>query len=97
MKNLKSLLGKLNDTFQIVPPAPGVAMLGDLPLSYGRLLAFGLSLAVLIALIVFLRTNRLGRALRAVFQNREVARLRGIDTARMYRLAFVLGTAITTE
>jgi len=88
--------GKINDTFQITPPVPGVALLGALPVSYGRLIAFGLALAVLVALIVFLRTNRLGRALRAVFQNREVARLRGIDTVRIYRFAFVLGTVVTT-
>lgn len=88
--------GKLNDTFQITQPVPGFALIEPVPISYGRFIAFALSLAVLFGLILFLRMNRLGRALRAVFQNREVARLRGIDTTKMYRFAFVLGTMVTT-
>jgi branched-subunit amino acid ABC-type transport system permease component len=88
--------GKLNDTFQIAQPMPGFALIQPVPISYGRLFAFSLSLAVLLGLILFLRLNRVGRALRAVFQNREVARLRGINTTKMYRFAFLLGTMVTT-
>jgi branched-chain amino acid transport system permease protein len=88
--------GKLNDTFSITAPIPGFAMIQPVPISYGRLIAFLLALLVVASLIIFLRTNRLGRALRAVFQNREVAQLRGIDTVKIYRFAFVLGTVVTT-
>jgi branched-subunit amino acid ABC-type transport system permease component len=75
--------GKLNDTFSITAPIPGFAMIQPVPISYGRLIAFLLALLVVASLIIFLRTNRLGRALRAVFQNREVAQLRGIDTVKI--------------
>jgi branched-subunit amino acid ABC-type transport system permease component len=88
--------GKLNDSFQIKTPISGFFMIQPVPVSNGRMLAFVLAVAVLGGLIVFLRMNRLGRALRAVFQNREMARLRGIDMRQMYRFSFVLGTIVTT-
>ena len=88
--------GKLNDTFQTNAPIPGMFIIQPVPISYGRLTAFLLAVAVLVALIMFLRLNRLGRALRAVFQNRDVARLRGIDMRKMYRFSFLLGSMVTT-
>ena len=87
--------GKLNDSFQIRPPVSGFAIIEPYPISNARLLAFVLGASVLAGLIVFLRMHRIGRALRAVFQNRDVARLRGINTVWVYRFAFVLGTLIT--
>jgi branched-subunit amino acid ABC-type transport system permease component len=88
--------GKLNDTFQIAAPVSGFAVIEPVPISYSRLMAFCLAISVLVGLIAFLKMNRLGRALRAVFQNREVAALRGIDTVKIYRFAFVLGTVVTS-
>ncbi len=88
--------GKMTDTFQIVPPVTGFLVLEPFPISNARAIAFALAALVLVGLIVFLRMHRIGRALRAVFQNRDVARLRGINTPRIYRFAFVLGTMVTT-
>ncbi len=88
--------GKISDTFSVDPPVRGLAFLEPTPLSNARLLAFAAAAAVLCALIAFLRFHRVGRSLRAVFQNREVARLRGINTVSVYRLALGLGTAVST-
>jgi branched-subunit amino acid ABC-type transport system permease component len=88
--------GKISDTFQVTAPVEGFAMIEPVPISYTRLLAFALAVLVLASLVAFLKMHRIGRALRAVFQNREAARLRGIDTLKIYRFAFLLGTAITT-
>lgn len=88
--------GKISDTFQINAPINGFAMIEPVPISYARLTAFVLAAGVLAGLVAFLRLHRIGRALRAVFQNREAAALRGIDTLKIYRFAFLLGTIITT-
>jgi branched-subunit amino acid ABC-type transport system permease component len=88
--------GKISDTFQVTVPVNGFAIIEPVPIAYTRLIAFVLAASVLGGLVAFLRLHRIGRALRAVFQNREAARLRGIDTLKIYRFAFLLGTAITT-
>jgi branched-subunit amino acid ABC-type transport system permease component len=90
------LFGKISDTFAVAPPARGYALISPTPISNARLLAFVMAATVLCTLIGFLRFHRFGRALRAVFQNREVARLRGIDIVATYRLALGLGTVVTT-
>ena len=51
----------------------------------------GPPLALLFAL---LRFHRYGRALRAVFQNREAAALRGVDVRAIYRFSFILGNGV---
>jgi branched-chain amino acid transport system permease protein len=43
---------------------------------------------------LLLRLHRYGRALRAVFQNREAAALRGVNVRAVYRLSFALGMLI---
>lgn len=87
--------GKISDTFQVTSPFAGFAMIEPVPISNTRLIAFVLAACVLGGLVAFLRLHSIGRALRAVFQNREAARLRGIDTLKIYRFAFLLGTMIT--
>jgi len=62
------------------------------PLTRG--IAFIASIAVTIALYLFLTRTYIGTALRAVSQNREAAQLLGIDVKMMYRLAFGLGVGI---
>ena len=70
------------------------AMLGPFPIPNNRLLVMAVSLLVLVALFALLRYHPYGRALRAVFQNREAAALRGVDVRSIYRLSFVLGSTI---
>ena len=69
-------------------------MLGPFPIPNNRLLVMAVSLLVLVALFALLRYHPYGRALRAVFQNREAAALRGVDVRSIYRLSFVLGSTI---
>jgi branched-chain amino acid transport system permease protein len=49
---------------------------------------------VTIAVIVFLRSTRLGRAMRAVSVNAEAARLMGIRVESVYRWSWAISTAI---
>lgn len=64
-------------------------------ISVPYLAAFVVSLVAGAALYLFLERTRLGRAIRATAQNPLAAQLMGINTRRMYSVAFGLGTGLT--
>ncbi len=68
-------------------------LFGIASVSRGNLVAFAVSVAATVALMVFLQRTHLGRAIRAVAQNRYAAPLMGIDVNRIYAITFGLGTA----
>jgi len=85
---------KWSDQFSLPPIVSGITMIGPMPIPNNRLLVMAVSLVVLGLLFTLLRYHPYGRALRAVFQNREAAALRGVNVKGIYKLSFVLGTAI---
>lgn len=62
--------------------------------SVPRLVIFVLTTALTAALVVFLQRTMIGTAIRAVSQDRQAARLMGIDVERTYLLTFGLGAAL---
>jgi branched-chain amino acid transport system permease protein len=86
--------GTWSDQFQLPPIMPGVTLLGPFPISNNRLASMIIAALLLGGLFSLLRFHRYGRALRAVFQNREAAALRGVDVRAIYRLSFVLGNGV---
>jgi branched-chain amino acid transport system permease protein len=72
----------------IVPIGAGV------PIRYTGVLIIVVSLALALALQQFVDHSRLGRAMRATAQDRDVARLMGINPDRVIVLTFVLGGAL---
>lgn len=72
----------------------GAFRLGELSVTYGRLWIFIFCLLVFTALLLLLRRTRLGLQMRAVTQNRQMARAMGIRTARVDALTFGLGSGI---
>ena len=68
--------------------------LGPVVVNYTRLIAFSVSILLVIALFLFLKYSRTGKALRAASQNRNAASLMGINVKRIYLLAFALGAAL---
>jgi branched-chain amino acid transport system permease protein len=66
----------------------------DVTVPYGRLIAFAVSMVLMVALILWLRFAELGRAVRAVAQRRDAALLMGIDVNRMYLLSFMVSAAL---
>lgn len=86
--------GVWSDQFQIPPFVSGITMIGPFPMSNNRLAALTIALILLTALFALLRFHKYGRALRAVFQNREAAALRGVDVRGIYRMSFLLGNAV---
>lgn len=59
-----------------------------------RLVVLAAATAVTVALGLFLRRTMLGRAIRAVAQDRSAARLVGVDVERIYMLTFGIGAAL---
>ncbi len=86
--------GTWSDQFQLPPLVTGVTLIGPFPIANNRLMVLFLALAILAALFALLRFHRFGRALRAVFQNREAATLRGVNVKAVYTLSFILGNAV---
>ena len=85
---------KWSDQFSLPPIIDGITMIGPLPIQNNRLLVMAVSLSILVFLFFLLRFHPYGRALRAVFQNREAAALRGVNVRAIYKLSFVLGSTI---
>lgn len=85
---------KWSDQFTLPPLIEGVTMFGPFPMSNNRLSVLVIGFFLLVALFWFLRQTSYGRALRAVFQNREAAALRGVNVHGMYKFSFVLGSTI---
>jgi branched-chain amino acid transport system permease protein len=59
-----------------------------------KLIAFAAAILTGAALIWFLRTSRMGQAIRATAQNARAARVMGVDTDRVYAWTFGLNAAI---
>ncbi len=72
----------------------GSFLVGPFALSKPRLAACAFAVVITVASFVFLRATRLGKAIRAVSQSREVAQVCGIDVQRIHLLAFGLGSAL---
>jgi len=62
--------------------------------SVPRLIGMGVMVTTCLALYLFFTRTDLGRAVRATGQDREVARLMGINDARIYGVAYALSAAL---
>jgi branched-chain amino acid transport system permease protein len=91
------LLGSLfSNTQRVTTPAyaTDAFILGDLFVPKGQLYAGAISLAIVAALLLFLRTTRFGTAIRATTQNRAAAELMGVNVGRVSMLTFGIGLAL---
>jgi len=69
--------------------------IGDtLNINYARLLAFLVSVAITVALSLFLARSDMGRSIRSTAQNRDAAALCGINVSKVYNVTFGLGCAV---
>jgi branched-chain amino acid transport system permease protein len=65
--------------------------LGDIDISFARLLAFIVALLGACGLYLFLTRSFLGTAIRAIAQDREIMGLMGVDARRIYVLTSAIG------
>lgn len=72
----------------------GAWVIGGLAISKPRLIAFLFATAVTALSFVLLQRTRLGKAIRATSQSREVAMVCGVDVARIHMLTFGFASAL---
>jgi branched-chain amino acid transport system permease protein len=68
--------------------------LGSLYLRVELVLGFAISLAVTLALMVFIKRSYIGKAIRATVQDRDAAMLMGINVPRLFLMTFAGGSAL---
>ena len=78
------------------PLAGGPLFLGPIVLTKARLFAVAVSIVLMIATYLVIQKTRLGRAMRATFQDPMAAKLVGIRTANIYAGTFAMGTVIAS-
>jgi len=71
-----------------------VMRIGGLSISTPRLVAFFVAVALAGGFFLFLKRTLVGKALRALAEDRDAAALMGIPVRRLYVLAFGLGTGL---
>lgn len=79
-----------------IPPLTGIGVTTILGVvvNYSKLLAVGVSAAVLVGTWIFITKSKIGRAMRAASQDSEAAMLMGINTERLYMLAMGISASL---
>lgn len=72
----------------------GNISVGGITFANNRLFILGLALLCVLGLTLILRTTPLGRRIRAVVQNRDLAEVSGIATERVDRTTFFIGSGL---
>jgi urea transport system permease protein len=71
-----------------------IAVAEGISLANSRLFILGLALLSVLALTLVLRFTPLGRRIRAVVQNRDLAEVSGVATGRVDRMTFFIGSGL---
>jgi branched-chain amino acid transport system permease protein len=69
----------------------GSVNFADMSFAWSRILAFGVALAGMLALWLFLSRTFLGTAIRAIAQDRQIMPLMGVDSRRIYLVTSAIG------
>lgn len=72
----------------------GTVTVGELRISGNTLLTLGCTTAVMVALTLFIKYTRIGRAMVAVSDDRGAAQLMGIPVNRIITITFAIGSAL---
>jgi branched-chain amino acid transport system permease protein len=72
----------------IPPVSSEVLMLGDIIVPVDRLIVVLIAVGALAAFYAFIRGTRAGLAMRAAAQDLEIAETQGVNTRRIYKIAF---------
>jgi branched-chain amino acid transport system permease protein len=71
-----------------------VLAIGELPISYARLIAFGVALFCMLAVWLFLTRSYIGTAIRAIAQDRQIMPLMGVDSRKVYLVTSAVGGSL---
>jgi len=85
-----------SETFDTSPPAllDGSVALGAITVPAYRIFLVFVSVAVLGAILLTLRTTNFGRLVRATSSDRDMALLLGVDVPKLYTAVFLIGAAL---
>ena len=87
------LYGGSNQLY-LLPVIPAL-QLGDLRVAYYRIVVVGLAIAAIIALHFILQNTKIGKAMRAVADNIDLARVSGINVERVVLWTWVITGTLT--
>ena len=85
--------GRRNRTFPSLIPSGKIEMAG-VQITYTQLFIIAFSLFLMVALLLFVNRTVFGMSIRAVAENRDAARLMGINVTRVIQLVFIIGPAL---
>jgi branched-chain amino acid transport system permease protein len=72
----------------------GTLRLGELRIAYGTLVTLAVTVVVMVALTLFVKYSKPGRAMVAVSEDRGAAQLMGINTNGIIAITFAIGSAL---
>ena len=72
----------------------GVLKLGELTVEYGTFITLAATVVIMVALTLFVKFTRIGRAMVAVSEDKDAARLMGINVNSIITLTFAIGSAL---
>lgn len=82
------------DFKQIPEPVPGILSVGGITITWQRLIVIAASVVAMLGLNYFLKRTLTGTTIEALAQNREGARLVGINTNRAGMITFAISGAL---
>lgn len=92
LEDLQRMIFGVQSIYQDTPMSLlGITQIGGIVYLNYQLLLIGLAVLVLVALRLFITRTRLGRLLAAVVADREVSQAMGINTNKVFMIAFTLG------
>ncbi|MCQ2565997.1 MAG: branched-chain amino acid ABC transporter permease [Clostridia bacterium] len=72
----------------------GSVNIGALSISYVTLLTVGICVVIMIVLTTFINTTKMGKAMRAVSEDKGAAQLMGIDVNKTISMTFAIGSGL---
>ncbi len=82
-------------TFNYPNPLPPLIFpIGDAVLRLREILIWIVAVVLMLALFVFTKRSRMGKAMRATAQDAEAARMMGVEVDRVVMIAFFIGSAL---
>lgn len=74
----------------------GYITFGELSISIGTIITLACSVVIMIALTLFVKYTRTGRAMIAVSEDKDAARLMGVNINRIIMITFAIGSALAS-
>ena len=96
LQNLAQMIWGANPkSFQTVIPAGNLSFMGgELKISYVSMVTIAASVAVMVALSLFVGRTKMGRAMRCVSEDKGAAQLMGVNVNLTISVTFAIGSAL---